>query len=184
MAWDKTKPADGADLDAEPVRLNFEALDDFLHGVVSSSKAAIRLATITTPVGNVTTGEDDLMSYTLPAGRLDEDDKVIRVRAWGTMANNGNAKTLRPYFGATAVQSVSLTVSTTRWNLEMTVVRTGAATQAAHARTEHGSAAANTVAQDVASPTETLSGAVVIKLTGEATATNDIVQSGMIVELA
>jgi len=127
-----------------------------------------------------------LMSYSLPANVLDTDGKAVRVTAWGTYANNGNAKAVRGYFGATKIADVShsTAAASLSWKSELLIARTGAATQDAHGEIRADSRTASVVSGAwVTSPAETLSGAVTIKFTGEATADNDIIQEGMIVEV-
>lgn len=131
---------------------------------------------ITTPVGNVGTGEDNLMSWTSPANALSGDGQGYRIEAVGTVANNANTKTLKVHFGATSL-SFTLPISIAgTWVLRGNVVRTGAATQILNATVQCGTTA---IAPASASPTETLSSTSVIKCTGEATADNDIVQTMM-----
>lgn len=128
----------------------------------------------TTAVGNVGAGEDDLMTYSLPASALIANGDHVEIDAWGTYAANANNKTVKLYFGATAVfDSGALSVSGGAWRVRATVVRTGATAQIA--------VSSNHNSTQTASPAETLSGAVTIKCTGEATADNDIQQLGMIV---
>jgi hypothetical protein len=62
-------------------------------------------------VGNVGGGEDDLMSYTLPANALSAAGKGVRITANGTTANNSNPKTVKLYFGGTEIATLALTVS-------------------------------------------------------------------------
>ena len=100
----------------------------------------------------------------------------VTLEAWGTTATNGNTKTMRLYFGATAVQSVSGAFSNTPWWLTATVYRTGAATQDAVAEGR----VTTTQGVTFTTPTETLSGAVTVKITGQngTAAANDIVCEG------
>ena len=142
-----------------------------------------RLVTDVAPVGNVGVGEDDLITYSLPSSTLVTDGQAVRITAWGVTANNANAKTLKLYFGAMMAGSVALdTSSASNWMVQALVIRTGAATQAAlryygtHGTTFKGTGGTTT-------PTETLSGAVTIKCTGDATADDDIQQTLMMVEL-
>lgn len=140
-----------------------------------------RITTNTTPVGNVTTGEDDLMTYTVKANVLSADGKALRVRAWGSYANNGNTKTLKAYFGATGLTLDSSVAANVSWVAEVEVIRTGATAQIL--RGSLGTAGVSWDVPTPVTPAETLSGAVVFKFTGEGTATNDVVQSGMIIEV-
>lgn len=136
----------------------------------------------TTAVGNVGAGEDDLITFSLIANCLTGNGHGVRITAWGDGANNANAKTLRMYFGATALVTTSLTAGQAdTWRIEATVIRTGAATQVASAQLlQFG--ATTLIDVENTSPGETLTGAVTIKCTGDATADDDIRQLGMIVE--
>lgn len=148
----------------------------------NTARASGRLDTNVTDVGNVTTGEDNLMTYLLPGGSLAENDQVIRVRAWGTFAANANNKRVRGYFGATLiVDSTAQAHNNQKWEAELLIIRTGAATQKASGRVLVNQSA-TFVSVGTASPAETLANDITIKFTGEATATNDIVQEGLIVE--
>jgi hypothetical protein len=94
--------------------------------------------------------------------------------AWGATANNADTKTVRVYFGATLfVQAILTASSPGTWVIRGTIVRTSATTQLAVATTTHTLTAP--VAQNgSASPGETLSGAVNMRITGESsTATNN-----------
>ena len=140
------------------------------------------LSVNTATVGNVGAGEDDLMTYPLPAKTLADNGRGVRVTAWGDAANNANAKTLKVYFGATEVLSTALTASQVgTWRVVMEVIRTGAATQVAIAQLNQGGAT-TIVDAETDSPTSDLDAAVTIKLTGTATANDDIRQFGMVVE--
>ena len=82
------------------------------------------LTSISVPVGNVGGGTDDLMSYTIPAGTLDKDGKVIGIKANGITANNANGKTLSFFFGV-QIQSFALTISQAGyWDIDGLIIRT------------------------------------------------------------
>lgn len=134
-----------------------------------------------TAVSNVSTTETDLLTYSLPANSLSANGKGVRVTAWGSLAANANTKSYKLYFGATAVNSHSTTVSGGGWVAQYLLVRTGAATQIAYELTSQ--VGTGQQGGSNASPTETLSGAVTIKVTGQSgTASNDITALGMMVE--
>lgn len=134
-----------------------------------------------TAVGNVTTGEDDLITYTIPAATLGVAKDRIEIDASGTFANSVNNKRLRAYFGATLIfDSGALAITAaTNWVFRAAIIRTGAATQESFANLSTSSSTLAAYAF-IAAPTETLSGTVIVKLTGEATDTNDVVQETMI----
>lgn len=65
-----------------------------------------------------------------------------------------------------------------------TIIRTAAATQRATAHFRLTDAAGNEVhVIDNTAPTETLSGAITVKCTGEATNNNDVIQSAFVPEV-
>jgi hypothetical protein len=131
--------------------------------------------TETTTVGNVTTGEDQLFSYTVPASTLSADGNSLHVRFAGTVASNGNTKTLKAKFGATTFATGIVTGSaiTTSWTFDCYIIRTGATTQKCNCMLNTPDAEGISY---YATAGETLSGTVSLVLTGEGTATNDIVK--------
>ena len=132
-------------------------------------------------VGNVGSGTDDLMTFSLPANTLNRTGKVIRAWGWGTTANNVNAKTLTFNVGSQVVVSTALTASIAgQWETLVTIIRTGANTQDIRARTLQG--ATVIFDQELTAGTQTETAAITLKMTGAATADNDIVQEGMIIE--
>lgn len=136
-----------------------------------------------TAVGNAGSGEDDLITYSLPANSLSGNGKGVHITAWGTTANNANAKTLKLYFGAVMLTN-SLTVNLAGvWRIEADVFRTGSNAQdyvSQLVTTGAAGVALNDI--EVGSLTQTDSGAITIKCTGEATSDNDIVQEGLFVK--
>lgn len=130
----------------------------------------------TTQTGNITTGEDDLASYSIPANTLAVNGDSIWFEACGTTANNANVKTLRARFGTTGTNvliSRALTISVLgRWMMRGRVVRTGAATQKSYVSMAGSS---DNIGDVGTALDQTLSGAVTLKVTGDATSTNDIV---------
>jgi len=156
-------------------------------GTTTTVNIGGRLSTNVVDVGNVGAGEDDLMTYALPAGILSTDGQVVRVTAWGTMAVNGNTKLVRAYFGATGIL---LTIaghapSDARWRAQFEIIRTGAAAQIliGHLVERDVASSSFVFTPAEATPAETLANSITIKMTGEATSNNDIVQKGMIVEV-
>lgn len=142
------------------------------------------LALNVTPVGNVGVGEDTLMSYSLPANSLSANGKAVRVKMWGYTSSNSNAKTLSFYFGSALLQTISPVINELNyWTAEIIMTRYDAAVQAKYI---HITNINNNVVAfadiSIGSATEDETGAILIKATGEGTADDDIVQSGMLVE--
>lgn len=138
-----------------------------------------RLTAVTTAVGNVGTGEDTLQTYNVPGGVMSTDGDQVRMVAFGTFANNGNAKTLRAKYNGATVATATLPTSVAgSWRVEILVTRTGSATQDINA----------TIVYNAASVTETNTGSATmssnaaIRCTGEATSNNDIVSEQMTVD--
>lgn len=141
------------------------------------------LSVITAQVGNVGTGEDDLASFSVPANTLASNGQSLWFEASGKCANNANVKTVRVRFGTAGVNLVlendHISINAvTHWVVRGRIIRTGAATQKAYATmttfleggfTGHGGETSVALTLD-----QTLSGAVSLKVTGEATANNDI----------
>ena len=151
-------------------------------GGTAQPEVSATLDTEAVAVGNVGVGTDDLMTYAMPAGTLHENGRAVRIRAWGTTANNANAKTVTLAFGATTLVSTALTANQAGvWDINAIVIRTGDATQVAVATLNQGGAT-TIVDSENTSPTENLTAAVTIKCTGTATANDDISQKGLVVE--
>lgn len=139
----------------------------------------------TTEVGNVGAGEDDLITYAVPASSLGTNGDQIEVIAFGTFANNANNKTVTVYFGATAVLSTgAIAYQNGSWQLVMTIIRTGATAQIASAYfiSDVGVLFGSESLSKYTTAAETLSGAITVKCTGTATDNNDIIQKGLIVK--
>lgn len=137
-----------------------------------------------TAVGNALTGEDTLMTYAMGASRMRENGDVVEIEAWGTYAANANNKTVKLHFGTDVVFTTgALAINDDCWHIKSTVLRTGATTQDVITTFTTGDALLVSLSTRTAA-TQTLSGAVTIKCTGEATANDDISQKGMNIKYA
>lgn len=138
-----------------------------------------------TAVGNVGTGEDNLMTYSVPANSLSTTGKGLHITAWGRAANNANAKTVKCYFGsAVAIPNGAMATSLAQvWFAEIYVFRTGSSAQDVIGVMERNtSLGGDAVTRTITTGSETDSGAITVKCTGEGTSDNDLVQEGMLVE--
>lgn len=129
-----------------------------------------------TTTGNVTTAETDLFTTSIAANTLATNSDTVEFYSAGTFAATANNKRVRIYFGATAILDTTALVVTTasNWSITGRLIRTGAATQKAIV-TFVSSDTTVTGIVNYTTPAETLSGAVTLRVTGQATATNDIV---------
>ncbi len=131
-----------------------------------------------TPASNVSTGETDLFTYSLPASTMTTTNRGITVTCYGSNLGSATTKTLKFYFG-TAIQTVTLPITNAGdWELQATIIRTSLSNQRFAVRLAVENDAAATVAswtvtQGTAAQTET--GAITVKVTGQ-----DSVGSGAI----
>ncbi len=147
------------------------------------SKSAYQLDAQVTPAGNVTTGVTTLMTYTMPANTLGKVGYNVNIEAYGTFAANAHAKQIILYFGSTVLyDSTSLVLNGGTWFLSAIVTRTSSATeQAIVTVTSSNTTIVNSVFYVV--PAEDLTLPIVIKCTGTATSTNDIIEKGQLIRV-
>jgi hypothetical protein len=128
-----------------------------------------------TNVGNVGTGEDDLMSYVVPASTLIANGDRLEIDAEYTFAANANSKTIKFKFGANSIDYASgVTSSGGGLSVHITFIRTGTNTQRVTIVFRPASGTFDTRTLDYAL---TSASSLTIKTTGTATADNDIVQN-------
>lgn len=143
----------------------------------------------TTTTGNVGGGEDDLISYAVPAAELGVNGDYLEYDCWGTFAANANTARLKVFFGATAlIDTTSLLFNGVAWRAHGKIVRTGATTQEATCEITIGGtllSAVNSTITAQSNPAETLSGLVTFKVTGEDTggipADDKVIQKAMVI---
>lgn len=139
----------------------------------------------TTTVGNITGGEDDLISYSLPRNTMHNDTDVLEIIAFGIYANNSHDKTLKFYFDGTLVYTTAIkTPQNTAWQITCRIMRITATTQKVIV-SYSGEALGGAVNAFYTVTTVDLTVKNIIKCTGTSgsSATNDIVQEGLIVKL-
>lgn len=136
-----------------------------------------------TEVGNVGAGEDDLITYSIPASTLSVNLQYLRWNAAGSFAASANNKRLRVYLGATVLFDTGVLAITAAsdWMLDGLIIREGAAVQKCTARLTCSDASVAASA-DYVGATEDLTTALTFKLTGEATSNNDVVQELLTME--
>jgi len=134
------------------------------------------LITNFTDAGNVGTGEDDLMTYAIPAGQLSTNGDYIEFTMTFVFAINANNKQIKVYYGASNIySSTAQPQSSGSMEIKGTIIRTGATSQ----RISFSQSNNTTNYADYADykiSSETLANAITLKATGEATSNNDIIQ--------
>lgn len=130
----------------------------------------------TTQTGNSGSSETDLFSSSIAASTLGTNGDSIEFYAAGTFAATANNKQVRVKFGGTTVLDTGALVVTTAssWRVTGSIIRTGATSQKAIV-SYFSSDATLLETTSYTTPGETLSGAVTLKVTGQATSNNDIV---------
>lgn len=136
----------------------------------------------TTTTGNVTTGEDDLITFTIPANTLQNNGDFIEFEMAGFIAATANNKRVRVYLDNTALFDTTALVTTTAedWSIKGKIIKTGTGTQKCIVEWISTEATLLT-SVDYSTSAEDETAALVLKATGEATATDDIVQELLIV---
>lgn len=134
-----------------------------------------------TTVGSVTTGETTLGTSTLQAQVFTLPSSIMHVIAWGSVANNANAKSLKFYFGS-ASQAFTLPASVAYdWKLDAWFSSKAAASQVGTAAVTIGAIAATSAETYALATTENDLANIIVKITGTATTTNDITCKGFLV---
>lgn len=136
----------------------------------------------TTQTGNVGTGEDNLIGYTMPANTLGTNGDYIEIDAFGTMAANANNKQLKLYFGSTVIyDSTSLAVDDADFSINCKIIRTAESSQKCIINIMSNNATLPTTSI-YTTTTESTSGSITIKCTGEGVSDDDIVQEGLLIK--
>ena len=134
-----------------------------------------------TQTGNTAATETTLFTYTVPGGTLAATGDCLEFMASGSFSGTGNTdKRIRLKFGATTVLD---TVGNSGgaafdWSLRGTIIRTGSATQKCECALQwaaNGGIDLPQQTQNYITAAETLSGDVVLKLTGQGASANDVV---------
>lgn len=148
----------------------------------SFAKVGGTISASTTAVGNVGTGEDTLITYTLPANSMATNLDRVRGRVSGTFASNANNKRIRIYFGTTVIfDTTALAFNGGNWTADFEVIRVSATSQKANV-SFYSSNALLPVSSKYTLVAMTLTSSQVIKCTGEATANNDVVQETLSID--
>lgn len=165
--------------------------DDYKHkyliwnrtGGYNSNISLSEVDVDSTTTGNVDTGEDNLIQYTLAANSLLNEGDFVEVEAFGTFASNANNKRVRFYFGPSLLlDTAAVAANGGSWTIQSKIIRVNSSSQKTITSIISSNSLVTNKSSYVAS-TSALSANVEIKTTGEATASNDIVQEGLTVKI-
>jgi len=130
--------------------------------------------TSTTNASNTSTTETDLSNATLGANILGTDGDRIEVEGSFTTVNNGNAKTIKFYFGGFSFTYDASTDAANKLVMKFTVIRTGSSAQKIYGVINETTVSGSVC---VSSDTVALTSSVVVKFTGQGGASNDITET-------
>lgn len=140
-----------------------------------------RLTTDTTSTPNSGGAETDLASYTLAAAALASSGQLIRVTVVGSFAANANVKTLRVYVdGVLILTPFAAAHNAGVWRVQFELIRTGATTGHMTLLGAYGTGPVCPTQQG--SVIATWANSNIVKVTGQGTASSDLVRSVMLVE--
>lgn len=159
------------------------------YNPAAGSSATIGGVLCVNTTSQATTGtvEEVLATCTLPANALSANGKGVRIKVWGTSANNANNKTVNVRFGGiggTIVGGFLLNVALQHFSADGIGIRTGASAETWHFEVGRGiqSGTATKALMNTTTAVAT-SGAIDIVVTGTTpTAAGDFTFVGMIVE--
>lgn len=115
-----TGPQDPSQLEAT-INTLINQINSGVTGLVFANAAAVSTGT--------GTSEQTLQTAVVPAGTFTKVGQVLRLTATGTVATNGNNKTIQLKFGTIVLSSGVITSSNKVWKAIMEVMHTGTGTQ-------------------------------------------------------
>lgn len=152
--------------------VNMGLTNNYAHiGAVASTSGG--------PVGNVTTAETTLISYTIPANVISSTrNQHMVLECWGTYAANANTKQLIAYLGATSLlDTTALVLNAGSWYLKASIMSNGSSAQTASVLLNTSNAVLP-VSVSTTTPAVNNASTMVFKVTGTGISTNDIVLQG------
>lgn len=149
-----------------------------VNGVLSAPGISKTLSSQYADASNVSTGETDLLSYTLPANTLANVGDRIVIEALFTTPSNGNSKSLKFYFGGANIDWTSSTIANgATIFMRITIFKTGSNAQ----RIQIERITGYSDYPVYSTSTETDTATILIKFAGTGAASNDITQRTMTV---
>lgn len=136
-----------------------------------------------TAVATVGSGNNGLMTFTLPANTLSANGKAIRITCWGTKASTANAKSIFFEFpNSTTLMTQTLATSATgTWAFEVIITRTASNAQLYVVRNIFDNAVVTATTSGTAAQTD--SATITFRLTATTGAANDVIQKQMLIEM-
>ncbi len=134
-------------------------------------------------VGNIGTGEDNLIQYTVNANTLDIGNCFLEISAFGTFAGNANNKRVKLYFGSAVLIDTGLVPANDgSWSVKSTVIRVNSNAQKNISSIISNNTSISDGTSYIAS-SEDLTASIIVKCTGQGITDNDVVQEGLIIKM-
>jgi Right handed beta helix region len=131
--------------------------------------------------GNTGGTETTLMSFNVPANTLEVVNQSIKITAWGACASNANAKRVRIYFASTVIcDTTAIVANGNSWRLEATIAVATSSIMETNSSGQFNNAVQPAATVQTGSQSFTISN--LIKVTGQGVATNDVTESGLLIE--
>lgn len=127
-------------------------------------------------IGNVGTGNDNLLAFTIVANALANTGDYAEFDAFGEFAANANNKTLQVVYGGTTIFNTgAVAFNGSNWRLNVKILRTGASAGKSIA-TFWSNDATTPFQQEIFITTESFTANTTVQFKGEGTSNNDITQ--------
>ncbi len=100
-------------------------------GVIRSAVGVTRAHTNTVSSGNVGSGEQTIMTFTLPADSLDSDGAGVDVKAWGTWGTNSGSRNVQARFDGYELCRATVpdgTANNRSWEINVSAIRINSTT--------------------------------------------------------
>lgn len=184
MPTDLLLPQFNNTYDGHKMRIMVQTLQNKLNRINSIvellSTTTTQVLSNTTSTGNIDATSTQLISVILGADTFHNNGDSIDILAWGTFASNTNSKQVTLQFGTTTLlDSGVVTINGGSWFIKATLTQTSLTTEQSIATM---TATNGTVPTTVyIAVTQALNVQLSIACVGQAIATNDIIQEGLIV---
>lgn len=130
-------------------------------------------------IGNVGTGEDNLLAFSIPANSLANTGDYAEFDAFGEFENNADNKTLKIIFGGTTIFNTGALAfgvgALANWRINAKIIRTAASGQKCIV-TFWCNDATTSFLQTITTSGEDLTTNLTVQFTGEGTTTDDVTQ--------
>lgn len=140
------------------------------------SLAPKMLWTNRTLFNNSGSSETDLHSFSIPAGKMSNDGDVITGTCVLRKAANTNSVTIKFYFGSTSFTFPAFTESGSIVKITFSIIRDDATNQKLEGEFKRDNGTTQSFTLMDLAPTETMSGAITFKITGQGSSSSDIAQ--------